>query len=150
MQETVFAIDPHDGVGSYCALYINERGEIEEREISVNTRTLFDCIGFHSPNIVLIEGQYVGINKAVAIKLAVAAGKAAGMCDILEIPYKLISPLEWNRHMGFIGKKEEEQIKIRGEIAEHIRSINEHLVDCYCIYLCYKNITPEEWRKTHA
>jgi len=54
-----------------------------------------------------IEDQYFGRNVSTLTQLAHSAGKIAGACELLDIPYEFVSPTLWQKGLDIPRKTKE-------------------------------------------
>jgi len=97
--ERIMSIDPHSA--REHAWLLSENTKYRHGEADLITLYHILCDPVLQPDIVLIEDQFVGINKKTALALASAKGEIVGVCKVLMIPkIILINPLNWLRYHG--------------------------------------------------
>jgi len=95
----IMSIDPHSAREHAWLLSKDKEYQHGKADLVVLYHILCDPV--LQPDIVLIEDQFVGINKKTALALASAKGELVGVCKVLAIPeIILVNPLNWLRYHG--------------------------------------------------
>ena len=136
----VMAIDPHYKNASW--VLFDKDGTIigyGENEIS----EMIDVLMRHRPSTVLIEDQFIGVNKMSALKLSKSAGIIAGMSASVVANVKWVNPRTWKGWHGLLEGRRDKKMNIheknkRDDILARYSIKSKHLQDCIMIYEYYK------------
>jgi Holliday junction resolvasome RuvABC endonuclease subunit len=130
----ILIVDPHTHFYSYIWLN-DDKFVIMNSEASFNL--VADLIGKNIFKLVIIEDQYVGRNAKTSLDLAAAQGMILGICELFKTKVIQVAPMKWKSWL--------KRMKItKKDLELAIESDNEHLCDCWGMYLYYQNVLKSE------
>ena len=103
----ILSVDPH--VNKPYAVCTIENGLVMGIDEYNDIFNIYDSWAYYEGRDVkvIIEDQYAFLNMKTLIQLAHAAGRIAGVCEVLEFPYEFVQPSVWQKGFNIPRKTKE-------------------------------------------
>ena len=135
----ILVVDPH---------YKHASWVLFDRDIIIgyNDNSIDEMVGVikeYRPGTVVLEEQFIGINRLSGLKVSRSAGIIAGIakCELAKVYW--VNPRSWKSYVGFLaGRKNRKATMFETEERKRLEESHKldtvHLQDCFYIYEYYK------------
>jgi Holliday junction resolvasome RuvABC endonuclease subunit len=113
------AIDPAFSKQTAYALFNNSTLKLYGKVKRVQDLTML--FNYH-PDLIVTEKMYLGKNAKTYGQLSEEVGKIKLLCEIYDIPYRLIPPATWKAHHGLLKQPAQFAKVIEDKILENVTS----------------------------